>query len=62
MKSDIKAVTDKVGDIKEEDRVKMMVYDSGENNAMVVGSGLANNLIELAGGNNIFAKDEINHI
>ncbi|MGL5506906.1 MAG: ABC transporter substrate-binding protein [Paraclostridium sp.] len=57
MKSDIKAVTDKVGDIKEEDRVKMMVYDSGENDAMVVGSGLANNLIELAGGNNIFAKD-----
>lgn len=57
MKSDIKTVTDKVGDIKEEDRVKMMVYDSGENDAMVVGSGLANNLIELAGGNNIFAKD-----
>ena len=58
MKSDIKSVTDKVGDIKEEDRVKMMVYDSGENDAMVVGSGLANNLIDLAGGSNIFGKDE----
>ncbi|WP_253198408.1 ABC transporter substrate-binding protein [Clostridium gasigenes] len=57
MKKDIKIVTDKVGDIKEEDRVKMMVYDSGENDAMVVGAGLANNLIDLAGGNNIFAKD-----
>ena len=57
MKSDIKAVTDKVGDIKDEDRVKMMVYDSGENDAMVVGSGLANNLIDLAGGNNVFGKD-----
>lgn len=57
MKSDIKSVTDKVGDIKKEDRVKMMVYDSGENDAMVVGSGLANNLIEIAGGNNIFAED-----
>lgn len=57
MKSDIKAVTDKVGNIKEEDRAKMMVYDSGEKDAMVVGSGLANNLIELAGGNNIFGKD-----
>lgn len=55
MKADIKAVTDKVGNIKEEDRVKMMVYDSGEDKAMAVGSGLANNLIELAGGNNIFA-------
>ncbi|WP_411168386.1 ABC transporter substrate-binding protein [Clostridium sp. MB05] len=56
MKKDIKVVTDKVGDIKEEDRVKMMVCDSGENDAMVVGAGLANNLIELAGGNNIFGK------
>ena len=55
MKSDIKAVTDKVGNIKTEDRVKTMVYDSGEDKAMVVGSGLANNLIELAGGDNIFA-------
>lgn len=57
MKSDIKVVEDKVGDIKEEDRVKMMVYDSGEKDAMVVGSGLANNLIEIAGGNNVFGKD-----
>lgn len=57
MKKDIKAVTDKVSDIKEEDRVNVMVYDSGEHDAMVVGTGLANNLIELAGGNNVFAKD-----
>lgn len=58
MKSDIKAVTDKVGNIKDEDRVKMMVYDSGEDKAMAVGSGLANNLIELAGGKNIFADSD----
>lgn len=57
MKSDIKVVEDKVGNIKEEDRVKMMVYDSGDKDAMVVGSGLANNLIEIAGGNNVFGKD-----
>ena len=57
MKSDIKEVTDKVGDIKEEDKVKIMVYDSGEDKAMVVGSGLANNLIELAGGYNIFGSE-----
>lgn len=57
MKGDIKRVTDQVGSIKEEDRVKMMVYDSGENDAMVVGIGLANNLIELAGGSNVFAED-----
>ncbi|RDY29239.1 iron ABC transporter substrate-binding protein [Romboutsia weinsteinii] len=58
MKSDIKSVTDKVGEVKDEDRVKMMVYDSGEDKAMAVGSGLANNLIELAGGNNIFGNED----
>lgn len=57
MKNDIKVVTDKVGTIKEEDRVKVMVCDSGVNDAMVVGSGLANNLIEMAGGKNIFGED-----
>lgn len=57
MKNDIKVVTDKLGNIKEEDKVNMMVYDSGENDAMVVGSGLANNLIDIAGGNNIYGKD-----
>lgn len=57
MKNDIKVVTDKLGNIKEEDKVKMMVYDSGENDAMVVGSGLANNLIDIAGGNNVYGKD-----
>jgi len=57
MKSDIKEVTDKLGEVKEEDKVKVMVYDSGEDKAMAVGSGLANNLIELAGGYNIFGKE-----
>lgn len=58
MKSNIEKVTTKVGSVKSEDRVKMMVYDSGEDKAMVVGSGLANNLIELAGGNNIFGEEK----
>lgn len=57
MKSDIERVTTKVGNIKDEDRVKMMVYDSGEDKSMAVGSGLANNLIELAGGDNIFSEE-----
>lgn len=57
MKLDIKSITDQVGSIKEEDRIKVMVYDSGQNDAMVVGAGLANHLIELAGGNNIFLED-----
>lgn len=57
MKSDIKVVEDKVGSMKDEDKVKMMVYDSGEKDAMVVGTGLANNLIDIAGGNNVFGKE-----
>lgn len=57
MKSDIKEVTDKLSEVKEEDKVRVMVYDSGEDKAMVVGSGLANNLIELAGGHNIFGEE-----
>ncbi|MGL4773394.1 MAG: ABC transporter substrate-binding protein [Clostridium sp.] len=57
MKNGIKEITDKTSLIKDESRVKVMVYDSGENDAMVVGSGLGNNLIELAGGKNIYDKD-----
>lgn len=55
MKAEIKEITDKNKEIKE--KVNMMVYDSGTNDAMVVGGGLANNLIDLAGGNNIFGKE-----
>lgn len=57
MKKDIKEVTSKLGEIKNEDRVKVMVYDSGENNAFVVGGGLANDLIKTAGGDNIFGEE-----
>ena len=57
MKSDIKKITDKLCEVKEEDKVRVMVYDSGEDKAMAVGSGLANNLIELAGGENIFGEE-----
>ena len=58
MKNNIKSVTDKVGNIKDEDRLKVMVYDSGEDKAMAVGSGLADNIIKLAGGNNIFSDSK----
>lgn len=57
MKSDINEVADKLGELREEDKVRVMVYDSGEDKAMAVGSGLANNLIELAGGENIFSEE-----
>ncbi|MGL4992486.1 MAG: ABC transporter substrate-binding protein [Sarcina sp.] len=54
MKSDIADVQKNLGDIKEEDKPKVLIYDSGEKDAMVVGAGLPNNLIELAGGKNIY--------
>lgn len=57
MKADIITVNDKIKNVNEEDRVNVMVYDAGVNDAIVVGSGLANNLISLAGGNNIYAKE-----
>lgn len=54
MKSEIETVKGKLSNIKEEDKVNVMVYDSGEKEAMVVGAGLPNNLITLAGGKNIY--------
>ncbi|MEG0297719.1 MAG: ABC transporter substrate-binding protein, partial [Clostridium sp.] len=57
MKADIKSVNDKIKNINKEDRVQMMVFDSGVNDAFVVGSGLANDLINLAGGNNVYSEE-----
>ena len=52
MKDEVKNVTGKTKDIK--DRPRVLIYDSGEGEAFVGGSGLPNNLIELAGGENIY--------
>lgn len=54
MKSDIGDVQKNLGAIKDEEKPKVLIYDSGEKDAMVVGAGLPNNLIELAGGKNIY--------
>lgn len=56
MKKDVSDVKASIGDKKDEEKVKVMVYDSGEKDAMVVGGGLGNNLIELAGGKNIYGE------
>ena len=52
MKDEVKSIADKTKDIK--DRPRVLIYDSGEGEAFVGGSGLPNNLIELAGGENIY--------
>ena len=52
MKDEVKNIADKTKDIK--DRPRVLIYDSGEGEAFVGGSGLPNNLIELAGGENIY--------
>lgn len=57
MKNDVKAVTDKVSNVSNNERIKMMVYDSGENDAYVVGGGLANHLIKIAGGDNVYGEE-----
>ena len=52
MKDEVKNTADKTKDIK--DRPRVLIYDSGEGEAFVGGSGLPNNLIELAGGENVY--------
>ena len=52
MKDEVKSIADKTKDIKDKPRV--LIYDSGEGEAFVGGSGLPNNLIELAGGENVY--------
>ena len=52
MKDEVKNIADKTKDIK--DRPRVLIYDSGEGEAFVGGSGLPNNLIELAGGENVY--------
>lgn len=54
MQQEVKSITDKTQNIKDEDKPRVLIYDSGESEAFVGGSGLPNNLIELAGGKNIY--------
>lgn len=54
MKNEINKVQESLKKVKDEDKVKVMIYDSGEKDAMVVGAGLPNNLISLAGGKNVY--------
>lgn len=56
MKRTVDKVQKSIKNVKEEERPKVLVYDSGEKEAMVVGSGLPNNLIKLAGGDNVFGN------
>ncbi|WP_300389223.1 ABC transporter substrate-binding protein, partial [Fusobacterium sp.] len=52
MKKEVATITEKTKNIKSKPRV--LIYDSGEGEAFVGGSGLPNDLISLAGGDNIF--------
>ena len=52
MKKEVELTYKKTKDIKE--RPKVLIYDSGEGEAFVGGSGLPNDLIRLAGGENIY--------
>lgn len=52
IKSELKETTSKIINIDE--KVKVLGYDSGTDKAVVVGSGLSNDIIKLAQGENIF--------
>lgn len=52
MRKEVATVTEKTKNLKNKPRV--LIYDSGEGEAFVGGSGLPNDLISLAGGDNIF--------
>lgn len=52
MRKEVATVTEKTKNLKNKPRV--LIYDSGESEAFVGGSGLPNDLISLAGGDNIF--------
>lgn len=54
MKADIANVQKGLEGKEDTDKPKVLIYDSGEKDAMVVGGGLPNNLINLAGGKNIY--------
>lgn len=54
MKKQIKKITEITDKIAEDKKVRVLIYDSGEGEAFVGGSGLPTDLVRLAGGNNIF--------
>lgn len=53
IKSELKETTDKIKGIDK--KVKVLGYDSGTDKAVVVGTGISNEIIKLAQGENIFA-------
>lgn len=55
MKSQIKSIQDKIGNISEEEMVKVFAYDSGEKEPFIVaGGGVSGDIIRKAKGKNIF--------
>lgn len=56
MKDEIKLVQDKIGEVKEEDKIKVLAFDSmTDNNPFVVGNGgISGDIIRKAMGKNIF--------
>lgn len=54
MKREVEETTIKTDKIPDEEKVSVLIYDSGEGEAFVGGSGLPSDLVKLAGGKNIF--------
>ncbi len=59
MKTEVKAIQDKIGEVPEDKMVKVFAFDSGENEPFVVaGGGISGDIIRMAKGKNIFGEIE----
>lgn len=61
MQNTVKPIIEKTKNIPENERPKVLLYDSGESEAFVGGAGLPTNLIKLAGGKNIFSDLNVDY-
>ncbi len=61
MQATVKPIAEKTKNIPDKDRLKVLIYDSGESEAFVGGAGLPTDIIRLAGGKNIFSDLDVDY-
>lgn len=61
MKETVKPIEEITRNIPENERPKVLIYDSGESEAFVGGAGLPTDIVRLAGGKNIFSDLDVDY-
>lgn len=61
MEETIKPIEDITKNIPENEKPKVLIYDSGESEAFVGGAGLPTDIVRLAGGKNIFSDLDVDY-